>query len=325
MEIILSKSHRISWKDCNGILIAGQSGSGKSQTASLIIGQLAYQGVKLIPCDFESPYMEPDALAERISFCSGAFLYPVATDAQDILHRIDMLKAEYQKRRKDPDRREPWLLIIDEFSAFLSYLRDVDFEGETDPIAAFARLLMQMRKLNMRALVIGQEWSSGFATTSMRHIRSAFPIKLIHKLDGPNTKMLLDGADINAIRTVGALKTGHVFFRENTIPVPYVDNSFKYLVTQKIARLPHSNAVETEETPIPDETFDTQAFLDELFLKYAQVAGYNIDYTDKGVLVDFWLSRGYSDHIIVKYLVKGNAQEILALCQKKRGNAKTDV
>jgi hypothetical protein len=324
MEIVLSNDVRIDWNDCNGLLIAGQSGTGKSQTASLVIGQLAYQGVSLLPCDFESPDGEPDALAERISFCSGAYLYPVATEAQEILQRIELLKEEYELRRKDPNRREPWLFIIDEFSAFLSFLKDSDFGEDKDPIASFTRLLIQMRKLNLRALVIGQEFSSGFATTSMRYIRSEFAVKLLHKLDGPNTKMLLDGADINTLRTVGSLRTGDVFYRENIVSIPYVDVSFKQKVAAKIATLPRPNALETLSSEKGNETFDTEAFIAELFLKYGQSAGYNIDYTDKAVLVDFWLCRGYSDHIIVKHLVKGNAQEILELCKRKRKNGQNE-
>jgi hypothetical protein len=120
------------------------------------------------------------------------------------------------------------------------------------------------------------------------------------------------------------LKTGDVFFRDTIVYIPYVDDAFKRLVAQKIIDLPRPNAPETEETPIEEENVFDQAFLDEMFLKYGQSAGYNIDYTNKEVLVDFWLSKGYSDHIIVKYLVKGNTQELLTLCQKKRRNTKTD-
>jgi hypothetical protein len=282
---IIVGSQKIAWNECNGILIAGRSGSGKSQTASLIIGQLAYQGVKLIPCDFESPVGEPEALAERISFCADAFLYPIATRSEDILQRIELLKDEYEKRLVDPSRREPWLLIIDEFSAFLSYLKSS--ENGDEAIASFSRLLIQMRKLQMRALVIGQEFSSGFATNAMRYIRSAFAVRLLHKLDGPNIKMILEGADTKVMRIIGNLSAGQVWFNEEIHLIPLLDQEAKDIIEGRLS----------------EQVFDSETWLANMFAKYGQVAGYNLDITDRQTLVNFWKTRGYSQEQIDTYLV----------------------
>ena len=55
------------WKENNGLLVAGQSGSGKSQTAAFYLIQYALQGVKLILCDYDSPDGDEETLSERVS------------------------------------------------------------------------------------------------------------------------------------------------------------------------------------------------------------------------------------------------------------------
>ena len=312
------------WNENNGILIAGRPGSGKTQTASVLLTQLAYQGVQLIPCDYDSPDGEEETLSERIDHLAGCFFPPPAKTAQDINTRLDQLDQEYELRKTDVTRRFPLMIVIDEVSAYLSYLKEID---DTAAIESFTRRLLLFRKVNIRAMIIGQEWSSGFGTTAMRYIRSAFRVKLVHSLDGPNSKMILDFADTNTMRLIGLLETGTCFWDDLIINVPELTETAKEKARAKIATfnhgLPHQKAVEVQETFTPDEIAYNQTWLDEMFLRYGQSAGYNLDIKNKRVLVDFWLSKGYSTHEVVTYLVKGNAKELLTLCQEKRKNAKT--
>lgn len=312
------------WEQNNGILIAGRPGSGKTQTASWLLTQLAYKGVQLIPCDYDSPDGEDETLSSRIDHLTGSFFLEPAKTAQQINQRLDQLNKEYELRKVDPTRRFPLMIVIDEVSAYLSYLKET---GDTTAIEAFTRQLLLFRKVNIRAMIIGQEWSSGFGTNAMRYIRSAFRVKLVHSLDGPNCKMILDFADTNTMRIIGALETGTCFWDGNMIHVPELTETAKQKAKAQIALFNYDSwrpsAVETQETFTDEEKAYNDAWLDEMFLKYGQSAGYNLDITSKDVLVDFWLSKGYSTHQIVKYLVKGNAAEILELCKKKQRNAKT--
>lgn len=215
------KGVALQWKDNNGILIAGQSGSGKSQTAAFLLNQYAALGVKLVICDYDAPDGNEETLSERIAHLKHAFYLPPVKTAEDIQRQLGALDREYQARLKDATRTFPILLVIDEVSAFLSYLRDTKQKGE-DPINVFARNLLAMRKVNMRSMIIGQEWSSGFATKTMRIIRSAFRVKLLHRLDSANINLVLGTPNTELTRSIAKLRTGQVFYNDRILQIPLV-------------------------------------------------------------------------------------------------------
>jgi len=208
----------LAWNNSNGILIAGQSGSGKSQTAAFYLNQYAYQGTKFIICDFESPDEDEESLSERIKHLEQAFYLPVAKTQADIEQRLHALNEEYQLRKKDRNRRFPLILVIDEVSAFLSYMKEQD--SEHDPIERFARDLLLMRKVGIRAMIIGQEWSSGFSSQVMRPIRSAFKVRVVHRLDSANVRMVLSSPTPAQVRAINQLKVGEAFVDDIKIYIP---------------------------------------------------------------------------------------------------------
>ena len=210
----------ISWKENNGGLVAGQSGSGKSQTAAFYLIQYALQGVKLILCDYDSPDGDEETLSERVSFLQESFYLPPAKTTEEIVARLRSLSKEYELRKKDPTRRFPLLFVIDEVSAFFQSLDDGDYGYSP---SSFARELLLFRKVGIRAMIIGQEWSSNFsksAREALRPIRSAFRVKILHKIDGANAKMLLDASDQKSARVLSEMKTGQIYYNKEILNIP---------------------------------------------------------------------------------------------------------
>lgn len=227
----------ITWGGNNGILIAGQSGSGKSQTASFILTQMAYYGVQLVLCDYDAPLEEEEALSERCSHLEGAFYLPPVRKDKDIRDYIRKMNEEYNLRIQDPNRRFPLIFVIDEASSFLANEKDND----PNAIHKFVQDQLKIRKVNMRTMLAGQEWSSKFSTQLMRPLRSAFRTKLIHNLDSANSKMVLDSPTNEYIRRAGNLPTGYILYGEDTIKVPKLTEDFKQKTQKAIASYNHNN------------------------------------------------------------------------------------
>jgi hypothetical protein len=291
----------LEWKDNNGILIAGQSGSGKSQTAALYLNQLAYQGVQLIICDFDSPLEEEEALSERVKHLQGAFYLPPAKSPEEIKQRLAALDTEYRTRLDDPTRRFPLMLVIDEVSAFLSYIKD----DEGKSIENFARGLLQMRKVGIRSMIIGQEFSSGFSTQLIRPIRTAFRVKVIHQLDSANTKMLLDMPTTDTIRGIGKQPTGFAYYNERFMAVPLLNEEAK---KKAVRRIREFNPLPVLDNPPVVELGDPEISTTETYDNGYANAGFNNPTTKDLVL--FWYRRNHSKYEIINRLVKGRAETL---------------
>lgn len=215
------------WNNSNGILIAGQSGSGKSATAAFYLNQYAYQGAKLIICDYESPNEDEESLSERVKHLEHAFYLPAAKTKEDIENRLSMLNKEYELRKQDRKRRFPLILVIDEVSAFF-------MNSDEEALERFACDLLLMRKVNIRAMIIGQEWSSGFASQTMRPIRSAFGVKVVHRLDSANAKMVLSSPSPAHVREIERLPTGTAFVGSTLLSIPLLSEQDKERTRQKL-------------------------------------------------------------------------------------------
>lgn len=299
----------LEWKENNGILIAGLSGSGKSQTASLYLNQYANQGVQLIVCDYDSPIEEEEALSERVKHLQDAFYLPPAKTPEEIKHRLEYLNNEYRHRVEDPTRRFPLLLVIDEVSAFLSYIK----EDSGNAIEDFARNLLQMRKVGIRSMIIGQEWSSGFSTQLMRPIRSAFRVKVIHQLDAPNVKMLLDFPTADIARRIGQQRTGFAYYSDYFMAIPLLSDKAKRQTARKLREMYPPPVI----TPTQPDTVEDTLLEDLIARENERVPRiYENGYADAGFdpsiedLVLYWYLRGHSKHQIVNKLVKGTASKI---------------
>jgi hypothetical protein len=292
------------WNTGNGILIAGQSGSGKSQTAAFYLNQYAYHGAKIIICDYDSPDGDQETLSERVKHLSGSFALPAVTSPEAIQERMEWLSEEYARRREDNTRRHPLILVIDEVSAFLSYINDED----PSAIESFARDLLLMRKVGIRAMIIGQEWSSGFSSHIMRPIRSAFRVKILHRLDSANAKMLLDSPTSSMIRDIGSLKTGEAYYGDIRMRVPLLSEEDRKRAAEATGNSTTTTTTTTEDSNNWSMDFE-ESFIQTLLMKNKL----NVD--DLESIVVYWRARGYTKEEVLK-LVRGNRTTIATLYDK---------
>lgn len=306
----------LQWKQNNGILIAGLSGSGKSQTAAWLLTQYAYAGVQLIVCDYDAPVDddESEALSDRIHHLEKSFLMPPVRKVADIKRYLTALEQEYELRLNDPTRRFPLMFVIDEVSALLSELKD---DTEYGGIQTFAANMLKIRKVNMRAMIIGQEWSSGFSTQIMRPIRSAFRVKIIHNLDSANAKLVLDMPTSDDIRTIGKLQTGQIFFNGDTYQVPLLSDVFIEKVERTLAEyVPESiqPPVIKVETKAYDWSIEDEKMYMNMLFKYGpKVNIWRLD--TRGDLIHNIIRSGQNKEF-VKNHIKGNVNDNAKIAQQ---------
>jgi hypothetical protein len=298
----------LEWKENNGILIAGQSGSGKSVTAAFYLNQYAYWGTKLIICDFDSPVGEEETLSSRIDHLRDSFLLPPVSSPRAIKEYLKELDREYYARINDKERRFPIMFVIDEVSGFLSYIKE---DGDST-LETFARQLLQMRKVGIRSMIIGQEWSSGFSTQLMRPIRSAFRVKVIHNLDAPNTKMVLDLPSTELIRIIGKQPTGHARYGDYSMKIPLLSQQAKAMTQTKLRQY----------VPVPSLDTADKVFLDAMFAKYGKNAG--LDIKTKDDLIHFLVHRGLSPTWIAD-TISGKRADLFARMKEIRQELKLDL
>jgi hypothetical protein len=295
------------WQQNNGMLLAGQSGSGKSATASFYLAQLALQGVRLIVCDYDAPFENAETLSQRVSFLRPSFLFPPAITTEEILEYIEKLEQEHTLRLKNPERREPILFVIDEASLFFS-------EPEIkDNLKMFSRLLLQMRKVDIRAMIIGQEFSARFSTETMRFIRSAFREKMLHRLDQNNAGLLLGNMATTEINTtISRLPTGSIWYNGYTLQVPYLSEDQKKKIEKRIVHMyKEENEIVLNEGKVQfDSGVEEEKFLESMFLKYGKLAGIGMETRED--LISFLYHRGYSPEFITS-VVSGHRNKILEI------------
>jgi hypothetical protein len=291
------------WADTNGMIVAGQSGSGKSQTVSWLLNQYAYWGVKIIVCDYNSPQGEEETLIERIKHLEGAYWLPPARDIDSILSHLDALHMEYLLRLEDPTRRYPLLLVLDEMSAFLFAMKR---KKDNQTIANLTQGLLVYRKLGIRVILVGQEWSTKAVTPEFRTIRSSFRTVLIHTLDPSNLDLLISSPSTSLTQTIRTLPVGKILVGDTILSVPLLSNDEKLRAVEKIQQY-------NNHTPIDDDNLITE-------LLQTSDGAYNAGYKSAGFdpmntveLLKFWHRRGHTKHDILKYLVRGNIKTLTEL------------
>lgn len=295
-------SYPLYWRENNGMLLAGQSGTGKTATASFYLAQLALQGVQFIICDYDAPEENEETLSNRISFLNSSFYLPPVKTLSETMHYITLLEKEHAERIQDPTKRDPLLFVIDEASIFFAE------EEVKNTLKIFAKNLLQMRKVNIRVMIIGQEWSSRFSSEMMRFIRTSFREKIFHKLDQNNAGLLLGNMATTEITSnIAALKTGQIWYNNYVFTVPYLTETQKKQIATTLQKRKKNQNKENVQFEQDKDTVSITPFLEEMFQKYGKAAG--IGMTTKEDLICFLYLRGYSDSFITK-MVSGSQTKI---------------
>lgn len=217
-------ARRLLWNQSNGLIVAGGSGSGKSQTACWYATQYALKGCKIVLGEYSAYSVQGEGLVDRCDHLRAAFYYPPARTAEDVIEYIHRLKA-LADIRLDPEKGKtvqhfPLVCFLDEFSALmLDYKKDM-------PVDKLRSMAMTIRKANMKMVILGQSWSQ--LQNEIPQMRNAFDHVVIHRISALNVKVF-DPSSRTAQQVVRldpgyALKDGDLMY----VPSRMSDKNLEY-------------------------------------------------------------------------------------------------
>jgi len=256
----------LSWLDLrNGMLIAGASGMGKSNTMAFYLTQYAYNGAKIILCDYGGSGASEETLVHRIEHLKPAFYNNMkpATTMKEIVQYIRIVNTLIKERQVSGDMSQV-LFVVDEFSAFLLAIepeqrkeitRDINgnkttiaIKKEPTFLSSFLESVITARKYNIRFIIAGQEWAQ-ISTNGVRAIRSAFTNHIIHGLDSGSAKLFAEN-DSKLIRIIQLLETGYAYIRpaNDIYKIPLLLEDFVIDTEEKLAKLYPKDSVEAAQS-----------------------------------------------------------------------------
>lgn len=137
------------------MLITGASGSGKTQALLFLIGKLlqAYPDIVLYMCDFKN--------SEDFAFLKD---YPYYYAGKDCYQGIMEYYEKFSETRENGTKGKRYILICDEYPAFINYLQMKDKTDKTkqanDILGAVAEILMLGRGISFGIWLITQRADS---------------------------------------------------------------------------------------------------------------------------------------------------------------------
>lgn len=312
LDIILglttrNTARRLLWKQSNGLIIAGGSGSGKSQTATWYATQYALKGAKLIIGEFSAYSPEGDGLADRCEHLNRAMYLSPAREAPQVIEYIDRFKhlAEQRLNGRTNDNF-PIVFFIDEFSALMiEYPNDV-------PVDKLRSMAMTIRKANMKMVIMGQSWSQ--LGNEIPQLRNAFDHTVIHRLSPNNVKVFDKSVEVakvvNRLEPGWALKDGDIMYvpsRMGNDNMQYVEIRLREVHTDRalLDTLLSQTDRQTKPTEILENTINSSSL--------------SVDIRDKESLIAFLHQQGksYSD---IRELVRGDNNTLRTLYDKVTNN-----
>lgn len=179
---------RIQWNEVGNIAVAGDTGSGKTNTACFLAAQVVLAGGQLIVCDPHGNAPEQSreqTLSWNISPLAASFVCDVAISDDAIKESIYLTNDILQSRRRGASATYPVWLVIDEFSgvmrnhdvadALSSLLEDIATEG---------------RKFFVGVMIAGQQWHT--SRSGGGELRSVLNVAIIHKMKRHTANLLLN-------------------------------------------------------------------------------------------------------------------------------------
>jgi Helicase HerA, central domain len=182
--------------DLLSTIVAGLTGSGKTNTTAVLAAQAFMMGARFIVCDPHSE-AEEDSLAGQLEPLAGAFVIDVATSDKEILAALqfasDVLTARLrttqatatQKARAALVGNAPLLLIVDEANAVLA--RSTIGEAATQ---ICEQVFSEGRKVKVYAALLGQTWIAARAGNTSA-LRDTAASKYVHRMPRNQARLLL--------------------------------------------------------------------------------------------------------------------------------------
>lgn len=234
----------LEWRACNGIIIPGQSRSGKTNSAVYYMSQYASQGVKLIVCDFNGGL--DGTLIPQIDHLAGAFYWEPATDGDQIVEYIERIHDLGKKRYTGKVTNNfPLLFVIDEFTSLLSNnpapaITTRTRAGDTTTTTKqagymqhFVDVLTTAAKRDIKFMVMGQNWAQVGTTSSLRQFRGNFTDAVFHRLSSRDAELFTN--DRQTINQIESLRAGFVIHNGDMLRVPLFREQHR-LDTERLIR-----------------------------------------------------------------------------------------
>lgn len=240
------------WRNSNGILLAGVSGYGKSTTAAFLLSQYAYNGTKMLICDYGASSSQSETLINNIDYLEPSFLADPAFDGKDIvkvIERAERLGNDRMSGKIPAAQHYPIMVVIDEFATFCinnappDEVNTVvsgskyDEGGETRTVTKAPTYLdlligsiLRFRKVNIHYMLISQEWAS-MASNSVRKLRSNMTDKICHRLDKNLSNLFFE--DTKEKRACMALPVGKVLYNGDVLTIPTMTDSVVNAVSKR--------------------------------------------------------------------------------------------
>jgi hypothetical protein len=177
---------RCQWERLYSSAIGGLSGSGKSWTAASLIAQSLLSGAHVALIDPDAA--DANSLSSRLAPLAGRFLADPAEDDQQIRHLLDLLLAEFERRKNREQKGKPLIIAVDEYNDLARSLPQL-----ADLIDLIGR---RGRRQGMFAVAMSHQWQG--KKVGGAEIRDVFASAFVHRLRPSQVRMLtgLTAADL---------------------------------------------------------------------------------------------------------------------------------
>lgn len=241
---VKNRAKVINWREINGILVVGESGSSKTNTLAFIAAQLAAKGIMLVRIDYLANGDTGQTFLEQTDHLSSADYLPPATEAKDIIQRIQTVYNLGQKRRTVEKNHFPICVIFDEFSSFsaqvlpskvktISKIQLSEYEQEITErrkltyMNQLCDMIVTLRKTNIKFIISGQRWSQSGTTSDLARFRKSFNTVIFHKLTGKDIGLFTE-SNPELRKCIEQLIPGQAYYNNRVVSVPYMPNYPKF-------------------------------------------------------------------------------------------------
>src|SRR5581483_10656904 len=181
---------RVSAPDVAHVLIAGTTGSGKSQAARTMLASLMlFQR----PRDVQVIIIDPKASEFRALEGAPHLLCPIIKNIEDAVANLEWLVEEMERRQQQGGVRPRIVLLIDE-------LADLMLQGGSEVESYLTRLVQRGRSAGISVIACTQKPTASVLGSL---VKANFPVRLVGRVTSANEALVATG-----IAQSGAEKLG---------------------------------------------------------------------------------------------------------------------
>ena len=171
---------RVSAPDVAHVLIAGTTGSGKSETARAMLASLMlFQRAR----DVQIIIVDPKASEFRVFEHAPHLLCPIIKNVEDAIANLEWLVEEMARRQKENITRPHIVLLIDE-------LADLMMQGGAETENFLTRLMQRGRSAGISVIACTQKPTASVLGSL---VKANFPVRLVGKVTSANEALVASG------------------------------------------------------------------------------------------------------------------------------------